>query len=138
MPKPVIWSLVCLGLGLSLGSCMGGSTEVKVMRVPRYETRVVEKQVHISDPLPESCQEAVLDLKAASLPVSTDSTAAGRLLLDIQTLGRAAQSSDIATINKTTTDIRKWKDRVDDTALASIQARQRLADHLKECAADTP
>ena len=133
-PMSTTWTVLgTLMFGLMLGSCIGGGTEVKVVHVPEVKTRVVEKQVHTTTPLPESCRDSITQVHAVLEQSGAETESAGQILLALQDMGGASWSQDISRINHTTAAIRSQKDRLDSAVIRSQTARQQLQEVLAQC-----
>lgn len=138
MPSAKVTAALSFG-GLIVGIMLGAHStvpDVKVVSVPKVETRVVEHTTTVTTPLPESCLKAVELLMKASDNSGSQTDAAGSILLALSDLGRAGVEGDVKAVNQAITVIRREKDRLDTAALTTTEAQLKVTSAVRQCEAD--
>jgi hypothetical protein len=133
-----------LVLGVGLGLATQPTPETRVVKVPEYRTRVVEKEVPVpssetvtvSTPLPESCLHAIELLPAVVAQSDVQANATGRIMLALSDLGSGTAIHDIHKINDAIESIRKQRDRLGDSVIGAHTALTTFQSVLETCNSD--
>lgn len=144
MRKQVLAMTGSVLFGIVLGVHSHPATETRTIRGPTvYKTRTVTdtqvKEVHVQDPLPDSCLKVMSLVRGVTNPLNSMSDSLGSVNLALQEFGASPLTSELAgtqASNDALTVIRVQRDKLDNSFISSLEAKQKLDSAYDQCRQD--
>lgn len=129
----VVFSVVALGLGFSLGKSQANVEVVEVEKIRSVPINAATTTVTVTEPTPEICS-TIPGLAATLLEGDKEqSDAVGEISRALDDLARDAYSQDIAAINASIEVVNENKDVLDASTVTRAQAHAALQVAIEQC-----